>query len=314
MCVLVVAIAAAGCSSAPRTPIPSSRPHVSAGSLRVQVGEAGNVVRQVALEDYVRAAIVSELAPPPGDVSVAARILDVQAVIARTYALANAGRHAPEGFDLCSTTHCQLYEPSRLGTSRWAQAAAEAAHRTAGAVVWHDRAPAVALFHADCGGHTSTSVSAWGGTARPYLMAVPDDGPAEGAHGRWSYAVSATDLARALNADGSTHVGSRIDMIRVVDRDASGRAATVALHGSEERLVRGEALRAVLARQFGARAVRSTLFDVRREGRAFRFDGRGFGHGVGLCQAGALARIRAGASAGEVLRHYYPGTTLRASN
>ena len=100
----------------------------------------------------------------------------------------------------------------------------------------------------------------------------------------------------------------------MVDRDRSGRAATIALHGTRERLVRGEAFRSILAGAFGPRAVRSTLFTVKREGRTFIFEGRGFGHGVGLCQAGALAQIRAGAKLAEILQRYYPGTTLRAAN
>ena len=88
-----------------------------------------------------------------------------------------------EGFDLCSTTHCQLFQPSRLQTSRWAPQAAEAVrpHRAAASSGSTAR-PARALFHADCGGHTSNAVDVWGGAARPYLSGVADDGPAGEAH------------------------------------------------------------------------------------------------------------------------------------
>ncbi len=262
----------------------------------------------------MRAAAISEFAPPSGDPDLIEQMLQVQAVIARTYALANRGRHSRQGFDLCSTTHCQLYEPSRLRTSRWAEAAASAVRRTAGAVVWHDGAPAVALFHADCGGHTSTSVSAWGGTERAYLKAAPDEGHEDTAHAHWTYAVSTAAILNAINADARSRVGSRLDAISVAARDPSGRAATVKLEGTRQRVIRGEDLRAILSRAFGPRAIRSTLFDVRREGKEFVFTGRGFGHGVGLCQAGALARLRNGARPAEVLKHYYPGTTLRAAH
>lgn len=311
--VLVAAAVAAGCSSAPgRAPL-TPGPQPPAQILLVQVAQAGNAVRRVALEDYVRAAVISELAPPSGDAAVMAAMFEVQAIVARTYALSNRGRHQREGFDVCSTTHCQLYEPGRLKTSRWAAPATEAVRRTAGAVLWHGTAPAAAVFHADCGGHTRSSVSAWGGTARSYLQGLPDDDPAAAAHAQWTYQVTVAEMVAALNADARTRIGSGLDTIRVLDRDMSGRAQTIALHGRRERLVKGEDFRAVLSRRFGAGAVRSTLFDVRREGRAFVFEGRGFGHGVGLCQAGALARIRAGARPAEVLRRYYPGTTLRSA-
>jgi stage II sporulation protein D len=303
-----------GCSSVPARHGLTPNVGDKGKPVRVQVAQDRNAVRMIALEDYVRATAISEFAPPSGDPDLVEQMLEVQAVVARTYALANRGRHARQGFDLCSTTHCQIYEPSRLKTSRWADAAGIAVRRTAGAVVWHDGAPAVTLFHADCGGHTSTSVSAWGGTPRSYLKAVPDRGHTDSAHAQWTHAVTAPAILRALNADARTRVGSRLDTIRVLERDASGRAATVALHGTRERLVRGEDLRSILSRDFGPRAIRSTLFDVTRDGNTFVFKGRGFGHGVGLCQAGALAQLRSGAKPAQVLGRYFPGTTVRAAN
>jgi stage II sporulation protein D len=75
-------------------------------------------------------------------------------------------------------------------------------------------------------------------------------------------------------------------------------------------IVRGEALRSVLTMTFGAAAVRSTWFHIRRTGETVVFEGRGFGHGAGLCQAGALARARAGASLEAILGFYYPGARL----
>ena len=106
----------------------------------------------------------------------------------------------------------------------------------------------------------------------------------------------------------------RSGLTTVLDRDPSGRALTVALEGEQERLVPGWVFREVVSRHLGARTLKSTLFEVRRDRRTFVFDGRGFGHGVGLCQAGALARIRAGAQLLDILRRYYPGTTLRTSD
>jgi stage II sporulation protein D len=100
----------------------------------------------------------------------------------------------------------------------------------------------------------------------------------------------------------------------VRSRDRSGRAETITLQGDRERIVRGEEFRTVLARRFGARGLKSTLFDVRREGDALIFEGRGFGHGVGLCQAGALARLRSGSSVAAVLKRYYPGTSIAGAN
>lgn len=312
VCSLAIAVAAAGCSPAPARATLPSAPGRIGRSVTVQVAEEGNRARPVPLEQYVQATVISEFAPASEDPDIVERMLEVQAIIGRTYAVANAGRHAKQGFDLCSTTHCQLFEPSRLKTSRWAPAARAAVARTAGAVLWHGDGPVLALFHADCGGHTNTAVNAWRGTSRPYLTAAPDDGVSADAHRVWHYEAPAATLLRALNTDRRTRVGTRIDSIAVVSRDTSGRAETVALNGQVDKLVHGEDLRAVLTRQLGAASLRSAMFEVRRERGSFAFDGRGFGHGVGLCQAGALARLRAGATPAAVLRRYFPHTELRA--
>jgi stage II sporulation protein D len=66
----------------------------------------------------------------------------------------------------------------------------------------------------------------------------------------------------------------------------------------------------VLSRRLGFRSIRSTLLTINRSGDQFSFSGRGFGHGVGLCQVGAMARVSAGASSTAVLEYYFPGTML----
>ena len=75
-------------------------------------------------------------------------------------------------------------------------------------------------------------------------------------------------------------------------------------------MVRGEELRGILVRGFGPRSVRSTRIRITREGDAFVLEGTGFGHGAGLCQFGAMTRLRAGASVRDVIEHYYPGARI----
>jgi stage II sporulation protein D len=311
-CVLAAAavVVIAGCSDI--RPLPIKMPEASVPRyVRVKATPKGPVVR-VSLEDYVRAAILSEFAPPSGDPGDIERMLEVQAVIARTYATAHLGRHQREGYDLCSTTHCQLYQPSRLKTSSWAPLAEEAAAHTAGMVLWYGTGPASALFHADCGGHTSAAVDIWGGTARPYLKAAVDDGAAQAAHTTWRYEAQQAEIMAALNADARTRVGKELREIKIAHRDDGGRAVLITLKGTREVTVRGEDLRAVLTNAFGAKSIRSARFDVSKQGTRFVFTGKGYGHGVGLCQAGAYARLRAGALPEQVLARYYPGTRLIA--
>lgn len=279
-------------------------------TVRVQVEEAGlPVVHDVPLEQYVETTVLSEVHPDAADEPFAERLFEVQAIIARTYAVANAGRHAREGFDLCSTTHCQLYEPARLKTSRWAPVAQEAVRRTAGELLWFGDQPAHPVFHADCGGHTSDASAVWGGPAVPYLVAAPDACQTE--HAGWTFDARAAALQAALNADARTSIGGTLESVEVSGRDAAGRAELITLRGTRTFVVRGEVFRDVVTRALGVRSLRSTLFSVKRSGDHFVFAGRGFGHGVGLCQAGAAIRIRSGAAPADVLRYYFPGTVVR---
>src|SRR5262249_60418423 len=97
-------------------------------------------VREGPLGGSGAATALSEVPPDAGDEPLARRAFEMQAVLARTYALSNRGRHAKDGFDLCSTTHCQLYEPARLATSRWAATVESAVARTAGEGLWFGNA------------------------------------------------------------------------------------------------------------------------------------------------------------------------------
>ena len=258
--------------------------------IRVQFVEDGQtVVATVPLERYVEATILSEFAPAAGDVDSVQRMYQVQAIISRTYAVANLGRHASEGFDLCSTTHCQLYQPGRLQTSRWAPYAAEAVRQTAAGVLWYRGAPASALFHADCGGHTSSDGDVWGGLPHPYLAGVADDGPAAGAHASWRFDTTVAAAARALDADARTRVDGRFDGFDIVERDAAGRAERIAIRGREPRIVRGEELPSCRGRS--ATRDPEHQFEVKAADRLI-FEGRGFGHASDSVTR--VARSRAG--------------------
>jgi stage II sporulation protein D len=307
MMTLVVTGACAPPAKPPALPSGPPAPEL----IRVRFLEGGrSVVRDVPLEEYVQGTILSEFAPATGEPAAIDGMLQIQAVISRTYAVAHPGRHRREGFDLCATTHCQLYEPARVRTSRWSGAAALAVQRTSRSVLWFDGHAATALFHADCGGHTSTPVDVWGGRALPYLTSARDDGPADAAHTTWRYAATADAIRRALNAAAATRVGTRLERIEVTARDRAGRAERLRITGAQDVVVRGDQLREALTRAFGVRTIKSTWFDVRRAGDEFVFEGRGFGHGVGLCQAGALARVKSGAKPNAVLQKYYPGTRV----
>jgi stage II sporulation protein D len=239
------------------------------------------------------------------------RILDVQAVVSRTYAVANLGRHRAEGFDLCDGTHCQLYRRP-LRTEHDNDLAARAVAHTHGQLITFGGRPIQAVFHSSCGGHTAAAEDVWNGAAVSYLRPVPDWFCSRGHEVRWEFTTDEQQIRRALNADGRTAMGGRLDRIDIVQRDAAGRAALIAVAGTRKPMVRAEEFRSVMRQAFGPKSIQSTWFTVTRSGDQFRFTGVGYGHGVGLCQAGAALRAQAGQTPATILAHYYPGTHVES--
>jgi stage II sporulation protein D len=126
----------------------------------------------------------------------------------------------------------------------------------------------------------------------------------------WTVAIPLPRLQHILNGDPRTAVHGDLRSITVARRDRAGRAEFVSLVGDQTRTVRGGDLRAAIMRDLGPGSLRSTLFTVAIRDMTATFTGRGSGHGVGLCQAGARSRVARGDPPGVVLAHYYPGTRL----
>lgn len=310
----VIVLFGCGGKSQPRASPPSAAPAVLARPTMIRVRTMSGdrpLILAMPTEEYVLASVLSEVAPAGDDLAVAERIFEVQAVVARTYAAASLGRHAAEGFDVCDTTHCQLINLERPAHARWANIARQAVRATGGRILVYGSAPVSALFHSDCGGYRASASDVWGGAPVPYLVAEPDPLPGGRRHLSWTFAIGREQLRTALNANARTAVGERLDTVDVQRRDLSGRASLVLLNGARAPLVRGEDLRTAVSTALGPRSLRSSRFDVRREGETFVFSGQGYGHGVGLCQAGAAARAAAGESAENILAFYYPRTRLR---
>ena len=283
-------------------------------TVRVRLGDTGGAIRHLAIEEYVKGSVLGEMPLADATPVSARRLAEVQAILARTYALSNLNRHAREGFDLCATTHCQVYHPPESQPPALMTLVTAAARRTEGVVVTHKHHPIQAVFHADCGGHTSSSQSVWGGQPPPYLHGNRDLFCDKRRPPPWRFLIDTSTLRNALNSNKETAVGSQLTAIQVKQRDAAGRAMHITLRGERTRVVHATVVRTILLDQFGPSSIKSTRLDVHLNGNTFVFKGTGHGHGVGLCQIGAIARATAGHTPAEILRHYYPGTTLERLN
>jgi len=285
-----------------------ARASADASGVRVRLTRARTTLR-LGLEDYVFGVLAAE-----GSVETEPEALKALAVAARTYAARNAGRHAAGGFDLCDTTHCQRFAAVADESARpeFYELARRAVGETAGEVL-RDAGGHVAecYFSASCGGATADIGPLWGERRpAPHLRGSRDEACAADGRDAWVNVISSADLLRAVRSDARSDVGSRLDSVRVARRDASGRAELIALEGERRRLLRGWDFKIIVGRTLGWNVLKSSRFEVGRAGSSYVFRGRGFGHGLGLCQAGARTLATRGATYRQILRRYLPGTSL----
>jgi stage II sporulation protein D (peptidoglycan lytic transglycosylase) len=282
-----------GPSNSIRFEIPGAVEQLRVGTLKPGGGYA---TATVPLETYVARVIAGEAARDSP-----AAALEALAITVRTFALANRGRHHADGFDLCDQTHCQVLRPATAATER-------AAAATAGRVLLvHDTAVASVFYSASCGGRTEIPSAVWPGADDPaYLPSHRDD--ACGGLPIWSSELRSADLLRALRAAG--FAGATLRDVRVLSRTASGRVANLRVAGLTPDRISGQELRVAVGRAIGWQQIKSTVFDLRRNGDVYQFSGRGSGHGVGLCVIGSARLAAQGQTAPEILRRYFPGLRI----
>ena len=279
------------------TIVSSSQAQDPAREIRIGVARPGGgyTVQTFALEPYIARVLAGEAARDSRPAA-----LEALAITIRTFAQANRGRHSADGFDLCDTTHCQVMRTPNAAHEH-------AASATAGQVLLRGGAPATVFYSASCGGQTEIPSAVWPGHEDPpYMPSQPDDAcmgsPA------WTAEIEGSDLARALRAAGFR--GDRLRDFRILSRDVSGRVARLRVAGFSPEEISGQDLRSVVGRTLGWQFIKSAAFELERIGDTYAFEGRGSGHGVGLCVIGSVNLAVAGRTATEILNRYFPGLEI----
>jgi stage II sporulation protein D len=280
------------------------------------------VVNVVHLEDYLRGVVPKEIGPRPVEEISA---VSAQAVAARTYTVQKLGQYGSLPFDLFASVQDQVYEGMAVENG-----VTDSAIRDTRGLVLADRDGLIdAYYSSTCGGKRSDITAVWPHReAHACLRGGPDGSPGHewcrhSPHFTWRETWSGTELTelvrRHLPAEVGAAAGSvrgAVEDVRVTNRGRSGRAKEIAYRvGGKTWRVPGDRNRWVLRRPGGG-ILRSVLIDLdveRAGGKVVRLTarGRGNGHGVGLCQMGAIGRARAGEGFRDILKAYYPGARLR---
>ncbi|MEO8371464.1 MAG: SpoIID/LytB domain-containing protein [Candidatus Solibacter sp.] len=260
-------------------------------------------VVEMDVEHYVASVLAGECSTFRSDEAIKA-----MAVAARSYGLNLRGRHTAEGYDLCSTTHCQRVEPNAV-TERLASLAAQ----TSGELLWFAGKPAFACYSKSCGGHTEDGGEVWSTQRAPYLRSHADPYCTRQSSSEWHWTAPAIEIAAALRFS-QLRTPAEIRAINVLRRNVSGRVRELELVGDGERVrVAASSLRFAIGRALGFQTLRSDLWQVAVSGGRITFTGTGDGHGAGLCQLGADQMGSEGHGYREILAFYYPGAPVGVS-
>ena len=245
------------------------------------------IINDVEFETYIAGVVQSEIYGNATD------IFRIQAIISRTWALRNLGKHQAEGYNFCDHVHCQAYlnrcvRPDiMLGAI---QSSGETLVDSAGALI---ETP----FHSNSGGQTANSEDVWR-AALPYLRSVPDT---------FSYHMKQTDWVKTISLDRWLSYFSKTHKMNVKD----STILDTLLHFSQEQR-KARMLGIPLTRIRVDWQLKSTFFSIKVDSvsRSVLLYGHGYGHGVGLSQEGAIRMVGLGIAYDSILHHYYRGAIL----
>ena len=314
------------------------------GDLRILTREGLTVINDVSLEEYVTSVISSEMSA-----SCPLELLKAHAVISRSWLCYPKlhpesdgpgnfslrvgdeitrwyGREAHRDFDVCADDHCQRYQGI---TKAYSTSVSQAASATAGEVLKYDGRVCDARFSKCCGGVVEEYRNAWDDRDVPYLVSVPDIDDSGNVYCdtkdkallaqilpgfdqetqdfyRWTVRYTGDEIRQLIWSRLSEDVGEVL-ALEPLERGPSGRIIRLRIRGQARSLVIGKELE--IRRALSRSHLYSSAFDVERDGSMFVLKGKGWGHGVGLCQIGAAVMASRGKNYQEILEHYYPGTS-----
>jgi len=256
------------------------------------------VINELPLEEYLYGVLKWEISP-----TWPLNAMTAQAIVARTFAFSrsNSGQENKSSCYLAADVTDQVYG----GVESEDALVRIAVDLTRGEIITYQNQLIRAYYHCCCGGHTASSRQVWEKDL-PYLRGSSDPFCADSPYYYWTILISEEELRALLKK--TYPCLERILEVRPVSWDNGGRVEEVVLRHQRGRLwIKGTQFRQIL----GFNRLKSTRFQVKKTGDQFEFRGRGWGHGVGMCQWGAKEMAERGYTTEEILIFYYPGTRIK---
>jgi len=273
------------------------------GDVEVFVNPLGTavVVNELLIEEYLKGVVPLELGP---GLFPYIEALSTQAIAARTFAVVHLGTWAARGFALYGDTRSQVYG----GVAAEKPLSDQAINKTQGLVSTYQGEPIVSFYSSTCGGMTEAFDLIFRGKPIDYLKGGVTCFDQDSRYYSWEQSIELDEIQESLNRYAGVGRLVRLSPIaygrseRTVEMEFVGSTGTKVLKGNDIRFALG--LRSNLITKM------DTVEGSDGYIQQIRVEGRGWGHGVGLCQMGAVDLARKGRTSDEILRHYYPGTAL----
>lgn len=315
-----------------------------------------SLINHIEIEHYLYGVVPKEM-----PASWPIESLKAQAVVARSFALANLNKHVKEGYNLCDTTDCQVYKAYDNEHPNTNQAVNE----TKGEYVYYNGKIASTPYHSTSGGYTEDSSVAWGGSV-PYLIPVYDKFSEGTASNNWLVKITPLEIENKLSTIG-VNIGEIRDVV-ILNTSSANRVVDLKITGSKgDHIMDGNRMRTLL----GNNTMKSTWFEIDKKGQnstkkvyvidgnlkktveidinnsyildgksktnsnrnvvsraigsdrttnieqslsisqtTFIFNGKGYGHGVGMSQYGAMEMAKLGYNYEDIIKHYYTGVDI----
>ncbi len=249
------------------------------------------LINNVYLEHYVAGVVEAETYAKQD-----LEFYKAHAIISRTYALKHLGKHQGDGFNLCDQVHCQAYK----GKSRSVKDIVTATYATRDIVLVDSEINLItASFSSNCGGQTNNAEDVWTKPV-PYLKSVRDTFCIHERNARWEQ-----EIAKNKWID---YLGNKYNF--PISDTAHYECAVHYIPYERERFFSGEVYGIPLKELRTDWRLKSTYFSLEpRDGKVV-LKGKGFGHGVGLCQEGSMKMARVGFTFSDILHYYYTDVHL----
>ncbi|MCI6680443.1 MAG: DUF4922 domain-containing protein [Bacteroides sp.] len=291
-----------------------------AGGLKFIVeGDRITAVNCIGMEDYLMSVISSEMKS-----SASIELLKAHAVISRSWLKARLKDHKAghEHFDVCADDHCQRYQGLTMAVG---DDVCRAIDRTWGQVLEYGGDICDTRYSKCCGGRTELFSTCWEDVDLPYLQSVEDpfcdcenssilsqvlndyDLHTADFHD-WTVQYTTDELSELVRTRTGIDFGT-IVALEAVERGPSGRIKYLRITGTLREEVIGKEL--AIRKALSSSHLKSSAFEIEKSPDGFVLKGRGWGHGVGLCQIGAAAMASQGYDYRQILSHYYVGAEIK---